>query len=102
MMGQPIIILNSVELSVEILDKKSAIYSDRAPLQMAGELVGWKNILGLLQYGDRFRHFRRMLREAVGTTSSKDRLQPLEESKNRRFLRQVMNKPAYLLAHVRQ
>jgi hypothetical protein len=101
-MGQPIIILNSVELAVDILDKKSSIYSDRAPLQMAGELIGWKNNLGLVPYGDRFRHFRRLLHQSVGTASSLKRLQPLEESENHRFLRRVMDRPADLAAHIRQ
>lgn len=31
LLGQPIIVLNSVESAVDLLDKRGAIYSDRPP-----------------------------------------------------------------------
>ncbi|KAG2370126.1 cytochrome P450 [Suillus spraguei] len=40
--GQHIVILNSVKTAMDMLDNKSAIYSDRPILPVGGELIGWK------------------------------------------------------------
>src|SRR5260221_12754612 len=98
----PLIILNSAKMSIDILDKKSAIYSDRPVLQMAGELVGWKNTLVLLPYGDRFRRYRRLFHSLIGTQSMIKRFYPSEESEARKFLRRILAKPDDLAAHVRK
>lgn len=101
MLGQTFIILNSAETAIEMLEKKNSIYSDRPTLHMGGELVGWKNALVLLPYGDRFRRFRRLFHQAIGSSSAIRQFLPLEEFETRRFLRRVLAKPADLAAHVR-
>ena len=101
-LGQPIIIINSAEVACDMLDKKSAIYSDRPVLQMAGELVGWKNALVLLPYGDRFRRYRRLFHRLIGSQAVVKRFFPGEELEARRFLRRVLMKPNDLAAHVRK
>jgi len=85
-----------------MLDKKSPIYSDRPVLQMAGELVGWKNTLVLLPYGDRFRRFRRFFHTVIGTRATMKRFYPVEQTETHGFLRRVLAKPADLAAHIRQ
>jgi len=45
--GQQMVILNSAQTAIEMLDKKSLIYSDRPIIPMGGELVGWKKLLVL-------------------------------------------------------
>ena len=101
-LGQPIIIINSAEVACGMLDKKSAIYSDRPVLQMAGELVGWKHTLVLLPYGDRFRRYRRLFHSLIGSQAVVKRFFPSEELEARRFLRRVLMKPNDLAAHVRK
>ncbi|KAG2046757.1 cytochrome P450 [Suillus hirtellus] len=54
--GQHIVVLNSVKAAIDMLDKKSTLYSDRPIFSVGGELVGWKHSLTLLPDGDRFRH----------------------------------------------
>jgi hypothetical protein len=85
-----------------MLDKKSAIYSDRPVLQMGGELVGWKNTLVLLPYGARFRRFRRLFHSLIGTQSMIKRFYPGQELETRKFLRRILAKPDDLSAHVRK
>jgi hypothetical protein len=101
-LGQPIIIINSAKVACDMLDKKSAIYSDRPILQMAGELVGWKHTLVLLPYGDRFRRYRRLFHRLIGSQAVVKRFFPSEELEARRFLRRVFMKPNDLAAHVRK
>ncbi|KAG1746004.1 cytochrome P450 [Suillus paluster] len=42
-LGQHIIVLNSVKTAMEMLDKKSSVYSDRPVFPTGGELCGWKH-----------------------------------------------------------
>lgn len=101
-MGQPIVVLNSRRVVCEILDKKSSIYSDRPVLQMGGELVGWKNTLVLLPYGDRFRRYRRLFHSLVGSHATIKSFLPMEEMETRRFLQRVLAKPEDLQTHIRK
>lgn len=100
-LGQPLIILNSAKAAFEMLDKKSAIYSDRPVLQMGGELVGWKNTLVLLPYGDRFRRYRKLFHQLIGSPYAMRRFLPIEERGMRRFLRKLVAKPDDLSTHIR-
>lgn len=57
-LGQPIVIIQSSKIAIDLLDKRSVTYSDRPVLTMGSELVGWKNTLALTPYGARFREYR--------------------------------------------
>jgi hypothetical protein len=85
-----------------MLDKKSSIYSDRPVLQMSGELVGWKNTLVLLPYGDRLRSYRKMLHRLIGSRSAMKQFHPIEVVETQRFLRRVLAKPDDLPVHIRK
>ncbi|KAG5716246.1 O-methylsterigmatocystin oxidoreductase [Termitomyces sp. T112] len=99
--GQPIVILNSAKIANEMLDKKSPIYSDRPVLQMGGNLVGWRNTLVLLPYGDRFRRFRHLFHGIIGSRASMKQFHYIEELETHRFLRRVLANPVDLAEHVR-
>ncbi|KAJ7937382.1 cytochrome P450 [Mycena leptocephala] len=101
-LGQPIIIIGSAKVAVDLLDKRSAIYSDRPVCTMGGELVGWKNTLVLLPYGDRFRRFRRLFHNIIGSRAAIRQFLPIEELETRRFLRRVLAKPGDLPKHIRK
>ncbi|KAJ7179459.1 cytochrome P450 [Mycena filopes] len=96
-LGQPIVIIGSSKIAVDILDKRSAIYSDRPVCTM-----GWKNTLVLLQYGDRFRRFRRLFHNIIGSRAAIKQFLPIDEEETRRFLRRVLAKPGDLNKHIRK
>ncbi|KIJ20113.1 hypothetical protein PAXINDRAFT_166256 [Paxillus involutus ATCC 200175] len=100
-LGQHIIILNNVKTAVELLDKKSSSYSDRPVFPMGGELVGWKNTLVLLPYGDRFREYRKNFARVIGSRAAMNTYHPVEEMETHRFLQRVLAKPAELSQHIR-
>jgi cytochrome P450 len=100
--GQQMIILNSAKHAMEMLDKRSSIYSDRPIMQMGGELVGWKNTLVLIPYGERFRNFRKLFHQAIGTQAAASEFHPVQEIETRRFLRRILANPDDLIAHVRK
>ncbi|KAF8814215.1 cytochrome P450 [Phlegmacium glaucopus] len=101
-LGQHIVILNSAKAAVEMLDKKSAIYSERPVLQMGGELVGLKNTLGLLPYGERFRNYRKLFHQFMGNVSSASLFYPVEELETHRLLKRVAQNPDDIAAHIRK
>lgn len=100
-LGQHIVVLNNVNVAIEMLDKKSSSYSDRPVLPMGGELVGWKNTLVLLPYGDRFREYRKNFARVIGSRAAMETYHPVEEMETHRFLQRVLAKPAELSKHVR-
>ncbi|KAJ7460740.1 cytochrome P450 [Mycena latifolia] len=100
--GQQLTILNGVQVAMDILDKKSSIYSDRPVIPMAGELVGWKNTLVFVPYGDRFRNYRRLAHSLFGSRSTMASFEPLEEQETHRFLKRLLSKPEGLQDHIRK
>ncbi|KZS88921.1 cytochrome P450 [Sistotremastrum niveocremeum HHB9708] len=89
-LGQPIFILNSREAAVDLLEKKSSIYSDRPYLAMGGDLVGWSNTLVLTPYNARFRNMRKYLHRLIGARNS-NQFWALEEQETKRFLRKILD-----------
>ncbi|KAF8435770.1 cytochrome P450 [Boletus edulis BED1] len=64
---KPIIFLNSAKTIADLFGKRSAIYSSRPNLVMAGELMGWEDSLVLSPYGDRWKNYRRLLKMGLNT-----------------------------------
>ncbi|KAI0824640.1 cytochrome P450 [Trametes gibbosa] len=85
-LGQPMVVLNSPEDAADLLEKKSAIYSSRAPVPVAGEMIGWTRAMILAPYGDRLREMRRMAAQVLASRQSVARFHPLLESETRAFL----------------
>jgi len=101
-LGQEMIILNSSKAAVEILDKRSANYSDRPVIMMCGEIVGWNRSLALTQYGPRFREFRKYMSRLIGSRASMERFTPLQERETAKFVARVMADPGSLVQQIRK
>ena len=102
MLGQPYVILNSAKHAVDMLEKKSSIYSSRPVIPVGGELVGWNRTLALLPYGNTFREYRRMIFQLIGSRKNMERFAPLIDSKTRDFVTEVYREPEDLLKHIRK
>lgn len=101
-LGQPTIIINSPQLAVEILNKKSSIYSSRPHLTMACDLVGWKDVLVLLKYTDTFKACRRMLHGVIGTRVSVEKFRDTLEEESALMVRRLLNEPRNFVGPVRK
>ncbi|KAH9962377.1 cytochrome P450 [Russula dissimulans] len=99
--GQPLVILSDMEVANELLDKKSAIYSDRPVLEMAGELAGFKNWTGFLSYGPRWKESRKYMHHTIGTPESHAEFSGLFESSIRNLLKAALRDPENLERHIR-
>ncbi|OJA15892.1 hypothetical protein AZE42_09070 [Rhizopogon vesiculosus] len=98
-LGQHIIVLNSTKTAMEILDKKSSIYSDRPVFPMA-ELVGLKDVLTMLPYGDSLRSNRRNFQRLIGSRAAMKDFHPIETIETHRFLKRVLAEPGELMEHL--
>ncbi|QRV99130.1 cytochrome P450 family protein [Ceratobasidium sp. AG-Ba] len=61
--GITIVVTNSQEHAIELLEKRSAIYSDRMcpPAVRETTLMNWGNVISLIGYNDTWRKYRRMM-----------------------------------------
>ena len=96
------VILNSLEAATDLLDKRSAIYSDRPKMYVAGELLGWDQTLVLTPYGDRFREVRRLLFQFFGSRKEMVKFHELAEEETRMFLRRTLQNPDGVEHHIRK
>jgi len=101
-MGRHIVVLNSVKVAIELLDKKSSKYSDRPILHMAGNLIGFKDGLPFLRYGDRFRESRRQFHRFIGTREMLKTYHDVQQLEAHRFLKRVYARPEQLAMHIRR
>ncbi|KAL6299078.1 cytochrome P450 [Sparassis latifolia] len=63
-LGKPIVVLNSFQTVTDLLEKRSAIYSDRADCTTYS-LMGLASVTALSRYGAQWRRQRRMLQEPL-------------------------------------
>ncbi|GJJ14307.1 hypothetical protein Clacol_008571 [Clathrus columnatus] len=59
--GKPILVVNSSDIAIELLDKRSATYSDRPHLIMASDLCGFGRTFVMQPYGEDWRNQRKAI-----------------------------------------
>ena len=95
------LIVNKHDVAFELLDKKSAKYSDRLVVPMAYDLVGWKHGLGMLCVGDRFRSHRKMFHQVIGTPATFEKHHPVVQHEMHQMLKKILDGPADFAKHIR-
>ena len=101
-LGRKMIILNSSKAAVDLLDKRSSIYSERWFSMLAGEIIGWKKILGFMPYGSQFREIRKYLNRSIGTRASMEKYAPLLEKETAKLVARVVADPGSLAQCIRK
>ncbi|KZW03032.1 cytochrome P450 [Exidia glandulosa HHB12029] len=95
-----VIVLNTMKAATDLMDKRSAVYSDRPRFTMASEVLGMGWITSAMPYGNWWRQHRRALHQHLNESASK-RWWTMHEDLNVRFLRRLMDAPEdwFDLAH---
>ncbi|TRM59642.1 cytochrome P450 [Schizophyllum amplum] len=88
--GQSIIVLDTYEACVDLLEKRSKVYSSRPHLTMAMDLVGLDFSFGLSPYGEHWRA-RRRLTHGLLHASASARFRPIELRAAHTFLRAMLS-----------
>lgn len=100
--GKRMVILNSLDVANELLDRKGAIYSDRPVLPVSGEIVNLARFTGFQQYGPVLKNMRRLVSQTVGTNKSLTQLTGALEDLVQDFVRRVASDPLSLSRHVQR
>ncbi|VDC01387.1 unnamed protein product [Peniophora sp. CBMAI 1063] len=100
-LGQPIVILNTIEACVNLLDKRSGIYSGRPKLHFAGKMVGWDRQLILCEDGERHKAMRKMFVRHIGTRETVSEYYDMQEKEARHFLVAATDDSEHILQHIR-
>ncbi|KAJ6570090.1 cytochrome P450 [Mycena vulgaris] len=90
-MGTSIVVLSSLEAAEDLLDKRSAIYSDRPRGHML-ELMGGTFMFALQRYGDTWRAQRRHFHHELNAVSAR-RFRSLEIQQAHDLLRRMLDNP---------
>ncbi|CAE6473677.1 unnamed protein product [Rhizoctonia solani] len=90
-LGNKIIVLNSMRAASDLLEQRSAIYSDRIcpPVLKDPELYDWSGSTGMLGYNDVWRHHRRMISKFLGLRESAQ-FHRIQERQTRSLLQRLM------------
>ncbi|RPD65871.1 cytochrome P450 [Lentinus tigrinus ALCF2SS1-7] len=99
-LGMNVVVANTLEVANELLDKRSAIYSDRPRMVMLCELVGFGWGTAFMPYGDPWRDSRRMAHHEFSPSSVK-RFRPNEHKATRRFLFNMYHHPEKMMDNLR-
>ncbi|EIW56874.1 cytochrome P450 [Trametes versicolor FP-101664 SS1] len=94
------IVLNTIEAARDLLDKRSAKYSDRPSMVLHSDMIGQEAALVSMPYGDRFRRHRKWMYDGVG---NKDKLRSYEDLQREgvnNLLRNLLHDPHEFLDHV--
>ncbi|EKM54991.1 uncharacterized protein PHACADRAFT_208527 [Phanerochaete carnosa HHB-10118-sp] len=95
-----IIIVNSLEAATDLLDKRSAIYSDRPKMPMLNDLCGFGWNLAFRPYDNTWRNGRKVFQHELGPQVVR-RFRCLTEQATHRFLRSLLHEPAAYMDHLR-
>ncbi|KAI0808121.1 cytochrome P450 [Fomes fomentarius] len=98
-LGQSVVVLGSYKAACDLMDKRSANYSDR-PDSIMIPLVGLSFMFAFMNYGSEWRQHRRafhrhMNSEVVG------RYEPIQLDVTRALLQKILRSPKELAAHLR-
>ncbi|KAI9457951.1 cytochrome P450 [Lactarius psammicola] len=76
-LGQGVLILNSQRVAIDLLEKRSNIYSDRPHYISAGDFMTENLMFSFMPYGDLWRRFRRVAVESF-SKSTVPRFHPIQ------------------------
>ncbi|KAJ5103037.1 hypothetical protein N7532_003566 [Penicillium argentinense] len=100
-LGAEIIIVNDARVAVELLEKRSRIYSSR-PRQKFLDMSGWSKVLGAMNDPDRFRKTRKHFHQEIGSNISVASFDHVQLTETSHFLLRIMNEPEKLQEHIRK
>ncbi|KAJ7092623.1 cytochrome P450 [Mycena epipterygia] len=99
--GSRVIILNSLQAVTELLEKRSANYSDRPPMHMANDLMCWYWDLAHMRYSDWWRLHRKTFHQYFQPRAV-PAYHPAQIKATHMLLQQLLKNPTRYANHIRQ
>ncbi|KAI0676617.1 CyP450 monooxygenase [Trametes maxima] len=98
-LGQPILILGTHEAAIDLLEKRSSLYSDRVHSTIV-DLGGFDWVLTMLHYGPWWRRHRRAFHQFFNAAAVAQ-YEPLQRKQIKRFLLRLLSTPQDFTGHIR-
>ncbi|KAI0642498.1 CyP450 monooxygenase [Trametes meyenii] len=99
-LGQPILVLGTHEAAIDLLEKRSSLYSDRVHSAIV-DLGGFDWVLTMLHYGPWWRRHRRAFHQFFNAAAVAQ-YEPLQRKQIKRFLLRLLSTPQDFSEHIRQ
>ncbi|KAI0919557.1 hypothetical protein AcV5_001591 [Taiwanofungus camphoratus] len=99
-LGNNILVLNSMKVINDLLDKRGNVYSHRPGFTVVGELMGLGQSMPLLPYGEEWRAHRKLAHVALSATAVK-LYYTVQEDLAALLSKQLLETPADFFSHVR-
>ncbi|KAF8189525.1 cytochrome P450 [Mycena galopus ATCC 62051] len=99
--GTSVVVLCSLKAAEDLLEKRSALYSDRPRLPMLLELMGWDFNIAMMKYGNGWRAHRRLFNQRF-TAKAAVKYQPQQLAATHELLRRFLRTPDHFMEHFRQ
>ncbi|KAJ6548443.1 putative monooxygenase [Mycena capillaripes] len=98
-LGQPLVVLNSAKIARDLLDQRSAIYSDRPTMIMAN-LSGYGQPFILQQYGENWRQQRKLVAQDFSQTAV-TRYHSVQETEAKKLVYGILENPSTLVRQIK-
>ncbi|KAF8154532.1 cytochrome P450 [Crassisporium funariophilum] len=99
-LGQPFLVLGTLERTNDLFEKRSSNYSDRMRMPMIIELMQWDYNMAFLPYGSWWRRHRRAFHEHFHPNVVAQ-YQPVQTREVRAFLHRLLSTPDNFMHHIR-
>ncbi|KAI0058838.1 cytochrome P450 [Artomyces pyxidatus] len=96
-----VVVLNSLQVASDLLDKKSMIYSDRPRLPYAKELIGWSWSMVVMCYHEGFSAHRRIVQQSFQPSVVTSLHRPVMQSEVDKLLKNLLASPDDFADHLR-
>ena len=99
---EKIVVLNSAKASLDLLDKRSGIYSDRQRSVMLGELADRsKSVFSMSSSNPLFKDYRKMMNSGMNTRAVK-KYEPIQDMQTVILLNNLLETPDNFISHLRR
>lgn len=100
-MGQILVIIHDRQAAHDLMEKKAIKTSARPRSEFASGLCGLGEFVTMQQYDDKFRLYRKLIHQELGTKAAASRFNDLQEVEVRRLLLRILDKPEDLIQHIK-
>ncbi|EIW84460.1 cytochrome P450 [Coniophora puteana RWD-64-598 SS2] len=100
-LGQDVVVLNTEEAAEDVLDNRSANYSDRMDLSIIFNSYGMKFFMILERYGDVWRAYRRLFQQCLRQDIAKT-FRPAQSQRAHELVENLATTPEQFYDHIRR
>ncbi|KAF8507777.1 cytochrome P450 [Gautieria morchelliformis] len=97
---QSMVIANTADITYDLFEKRSSIYSDRTELPMVNDLMGFGWAVAFIRYGEEWRRKRAVIHKKFHPAAAAE-YYPIQAKHTRRLLRRLCESPDDFVNHIR-